>query len=154
MKVSNRWNRIIYRFWAPIYDRSFDRFFVSSGRRRALALLNPQPGERIFLVGVGTGADLPLLPSGICAVGIDLSPQMLRQAQAKLPLAGREVSLIHADAQGSLFVENCFDAAVLNLVLSVVPDAAACLHETLHAHERRGVVGDENRPLPCHHRYC
>jgi phosphatidylethanolamine/phosphatidyl-N-methylethanolamine N-methyltransferase len=63
MKMSNRWNRIIYRLWAPVYDSTVNHFF-RPGRKWALEVLALQPGERVLLPGVGTGADLPLLPTG------------------------------------------------------------------------------------------
>ena len=85
MKLTNRWNRFIYRLWAPVYDATVNRAF-QTGRRRVMQLLDLQAGESVLLVGVGTGADLPLLPVGVRAVGIDLSPAMLARARAKLPL--------------------------------------------------------------------
>ncbi len=130
MRLTNRWNRLVYRLWAPIYDTVLGAFF-RPGRRRAMALLDPKPGERVLLIGVGTGADLPLLPAGVTALGIDLSAAMLARAHARLPLPGREVTLIEGDAQALPPGLGTFDAAVFNLVLSVVPDGAACLRETL-----------------------
>ena len=147
MKMTDRWLRIIYRLWAPVYDATVDRFFAP-GRRLALRVLDPQPGERLLLVGCGTGADLPLLPRGVRAVGIDLSPDMLFRARRKLPLPGSEVALVRGDAQGPLVVEAAFDAVILNLILSVVPDGAACLRAALHALKPggRAVVFDKFLP--------
>jgi hypothetical protein len=48
MKMNNRWNQFIYRLWAPIYDS---------------ILL--QTGKRVLIAGIGTGADLPLLPTDV-----------------------------------------------------------------------------------------
>jgi len=88
MKMTNRWNRFIYRLWAPIYDSTVNHFFMR-GRKRALDLLNLQPGECVLLVGVGTGADLPLLPAGVDATGIDLSPGHARQSPPQTgPMSG------------------------------------------------------------------
>ena len=56
MKLTNRWNQFIYRLWAPVYDASAVLFFLP-GRKRALELLNLQQGERLLLVGVGTGEE-------------------------------------------------------------------------------------------------
>ena len=131
MKLTNRWNLLIYRLWSPIYDGLVDHFFFSKGRQRAIEVLAAQKGERLLLVGVGTGADLPWLPQGITALGVDLSPAMLAKAKQKLPLQGRQVSLVIGDAGCLPTLEAAFDAAVLNLILSVVPDGAACLRETL-----------------------
>ena len=99
MRLTNRWNRFVYRLWSPIYDGLFDRFFAAPGRQRAMVLIDLQPGERVLLVGVGTGADLPLLPAGVKATDLDLSPEMLARAQAKLPLPGREATVVQGDAQ-------------------------------------------------------
>lgn len=130
--MNNRWNRIIYGLWAPIYDSTVERLFAP-GRVRAMQTLALQPGERVLIVGVGTGPDLPLLPQGVTAVGIDLSPSMLARARARLPLPGREVTLIQGDAQALRVDEGSFDAVLFNLILSVVPDGAACLRENLRA---------------------
>jgi ubiquinone/menaquinone biosynthesis C-methylase UbiE len=132
MKMTNRWNRVIYRLWAPVYDATVGHFFLP-GRKQAIAVLNLQPGERVLLVGVGTGADLPLLPPGVQAVGMDLSPDMLAKARQKLPMPGREVILFEGDAQKLVVGEARFDAVIFNLILSVIPDGAACLRENLRA---------------------
>jgi ubiquinone/menaquinone biosynthesis C-methylase UbiE len=95
--MTNRWNRFIYRLWALVYDITVGHFFLP-GRVRAIEVLNLQPGERVLLVGVGTGADFPLLPQGIQAVGVDISADMFAKARQKLPLNGREVTLLQGDA--------------------------------------------------------
>ncbi len=56
---TNRWNRIRYTAVAPLYDH-IARFGVH--RRRSVELLAPQAGERVLIVGAGTGADLPFTP--------------------------------------------------------------------------------------------
>lgn len=147
MPLSNRHNLAIYKIWAPFYDHALERFFAP-GRRRAFELLSLRPGERVLLLGVGTGSDLPLLPEGVEAVGIDLSPHMLARARAKLPLAGRDIELLQGDAQELLVAPGTFDAVVLNLILSVVPDGTACLRGALQALKPGGrvVVFDKFRP--------
>ena len=144
MKMTNRWNRFIYRLWAPVYDIAMGRLFYP-GRKRAMEYLGLKPGERVLLVGVGTGADLELLPEGVKAVGIDLSPEMLMRSRARLPLPGRDVTLIKGDAQQLLTEETAFDAVIFNLILSVIPDAVACLRENLRAlkPDGRAVIFDK-----------
>ena len=152
MKMTNRRNRFIYRLWAPIYDTVMEGLF-RPGRKRAMDFLALRPGERVLLVGVGTGSDLLLLPPRIWAVGIDLSPEMLARAGAKLPLPDREISLLQGDAQQLLVQESSFDAVIFNLILSVIPDGSACMRENLRALKGNGraVVFDkflsENRKL-------
>lgn len=107
-----------------------------------------RPGERVLLVGIGTGADLPLLPEGVCVVGLDLSPEMLEHARARLPLPRREAALIRGDAQQVPVKEASFDVVMLNLILSVVPDGAACLQSALRTlkPDGRAIIFDKFLP--------
>lgn len=147
MKMTNDRNLLIYRRWAPIYDRSVDRLFVP-GRRRAIQLLNLKPGERVFIPGVGTGADLPLLPAGVDVTGVDLSPEMLAKARLKLDRCLAAVKLIEGDAQTSLVEPASYDAVILNLILSVIPDGNACLQSALCALKPDGRVVVFDKFLP------
>lgn len=156
-------NQRIYHFYAPVYDRLFDRMY-RSGRRRAIELLDLLPGERLLIPGVGTGLDLPAIPPGVCVTAIDISPEMLRQAQAKLEtqtsgvveaptsfdklrtpeekraerrcsLAAVEAPVPHQtelrlmDAQALEFPDSSFDAVLMNLIISVVPDPRLAFSE-------------------------
>lgn len=132
MKITNAHNLSAYRRWAPIYDATVNHLFTP-GRRRALEMLSLQASETVLIVGVGTGADLPYLPTGATATCIDLSPDMLAKARLKLDLCPASVTLIEGDAQELHVPENSFDAAILNLILSVVPDGRACLKSALRA---------------------
>jgi phosphatidylethanolamine/phosphatidyl-N-methylethanolamine N-methyltransferase len=147
MRLTNRHNRAIYRLWSPFYDAASARFF-QEGRRRSMAVAALQPGERVLLAGVGTGADLPLLPQGVSAVGIDISEAMLARAHAKLPLPGRHVSLRVGDAQAMPVQDGVFDVVLMNLILSVVPDPRRCMSEALRALRPRGRVVVFDKFLP------
>jgi len=144
---SNRWNLIAYRAWAPVYDRLLERFF-RPGREAAARALGVQPGERVLLVGVGTGLDLPFLPRGVEALGVDLSAPMLDRAHRRACEAAADVDLRVADAASLGVPTGYFDAAVLNLILSVVPDPVAVLAETMRALRPggRAVVFDKFAP--------
>jgi ubiquinone/menaquinone biosynthesis C-methylase UbiE len=147
MKMTNRRNLFTYRLWAPVYDISVDRFFAP-GRRRAMQLLDPKRGERVLIPGVGTGADLPLLPPGVEVTGIDLSPEMLAKARLKLDRCPASVKLVEGDAQALLVEPDSYDAAILNLILSVIPDGNACLRSTLRALKPNGHVVIFDKFLP------
>lgn len=120
----------IYRRWAPVYDRITEPG-VGRGRRQALKAVDIQPDERVVLIGVGTGADLPLLPPGCHAIGIDLSDEMLSRARLKASALTTDIRLTIGDAEALPFEAASFDVAVLNLILAVVPDARRCLGEAL-----------------------
>jgi ubiquinone/menaquinone biosynthesis C-methylase UbiE len=78
-----------------------------------MQLLALQRGGKVLIVGVGTGADLLLLPAGVEATGIDLSPDMLAKACLKLDRCAVPVKLIQGDAQTLLVEEASFNAAIL-----------------------------------------
>jgi phosphatidylethanolamine/phosphatidyl-N-methylethanolamine N-methyltransferase len=147
VRLTNRSNRFVYRLWAPVYDALLARLF-REGRRRAMAVAALRPAERVLLVGVGTGADLALLPPGVFALGVDLSEAMLRRARARLPLAGREVVLQVGDAQALPVQGGTFDVALLNLILSVVPEPRRCLGEALRALRPGGRIVAFDKFLP------
>jgi ubiquinone/menaquinone biosynthesis C-methylase UbiE len=136
---ATRWNRLRYTLWAPAYDR-----VVGFGRqrRRSLELLELRPGERVLLIGAGTGADLPYLPDGVEALVSDLTPAMLARARAKLR-PGMELRVM--DGQRLELPDGSFDAVVLHLVLAVMPDPAACLREVARVlrPDGRAVVFDK-----------
>ena len=132
MRMTNRWNRLIYRFWSPVYDLLFDRFLFSAGRRRMFETLQLRGDERILLAGIGTGADLPYLPEAAQVIGVDLSPEMLRKAKSKI-LGAPNRLLVQADAQALPVPDAAFDVVILTLILSVVPDGGACWRAALRA---------------------
>lgn len=128
MKVeSNAWNQLRYSVWAPAYDlvgRRFDRY-----RRESLARLDLRAGQRLLLVGAGTGDDLPYVPAGVRTFATDLTPAMLSRARGK----SVEARLAVMDGHRLAVKPEAFDAAVLHLILAVIPDPAACLRETAQA---------------------
>ena len=69
--MNNQRNLRIYRLWAPLYDAAIGRVF-DRPRRRAIDLLQLQPGEHLLLSGAGTGLDLPLISPEIRVMAADL----------------------------------------------------------------------------------
>ena len=121
--------RKAYAHWAPVYDLVFGAVFAR-GRRAAIAAAE-QVGGRILEVGVGTGITLPGYSSQNRIIGIDLSEEMLREAQrrvAKLSLTNVE-KLEVMDAEHLSFADASFDVVVANHVISTVPNPEAALDE-------------------------
>lgn len=138
---------MVYRAWAPVYDRALERFFAP-GRAAAIRALALRPGERVLLVGVGTGQDLPLLPGGVSAVGVDLSEPMLRRAEARRLESAATVVLEQGDGEALDLPTSSFDAVVLHLVLSVAPHPATVVAEAMRVLRPggRAVVFDKFAP--------
>ena len=122
--------RAAYRRWAPIYDRAFGTL-SSIGRRRAVSAVNALPGERVLEVGVGTGLSLPGYQQDKRITGIDLSPEMLSLAHARVARMqlANVVSLVEMDAEATDFEDASFDIAVGMFVASVAPHPRRLLGE-------------------------
>lgn len=120
---SNAWYRFRYSLWAPHYDR-VTRF--PRERQRSIQLLALRPGERLVIVGCGTGADLAFIPPEVAVLASDLTPAMLRQARAH-SRPGIELRVL--DGMALELADGTFDAAILHMVLEVIPDPLRCLRE-------------------------
>jgi bacillithiol biosynthesis cysteine-adding enzyme BshC len=78
-----------YDVWAESYDKSTARFEWTAPQFLLEAVTHHAPPAgflRVLDVGVGTGqASVPYLEIGACVTALDVSPQMLQQAQSKYP---------------------------------------------------------------------
>jgi phosphatidylethanolamine/phosphatidyl-N-methylethanolamine N-methyltransferase len=139
---SNAWIRFRYHFWAPHYDR-VTRF--PRERRRSIELLELKPGERLVVIGCGTGADLPFVPPEVEVLAVDLSPAMLRQARAH---ARPGIDFRVMDGMALDLPDGGFDAAILHMVLEVIPDPARCLAEAARVLRPGGRLAVFDKFLP------
>ncbi|AVG15528.1 MULTISPECIES: class I SAM-dependent methyltransferase [Chromobacteriaceae] len=126
-ECANRFNRWRYDLYAPVYDKVAQGF--ARHRRRSIGLLNPQPDERLLLVGAGTGLDLDFLVRCRHVAAIDIAPAMLARLRERAAKLGMEVDARVMDGQKLDFPDASFDAVALHLTLAVVPDPRACLLE-------------------------
>jgi len=138
----NVWQRFRYTIWAPHYDR-VTRFHEE--RRRSIDLLALRPGERLVIIGCGTGADLPFVPPGVEVLATDLTPAMLRQARAH---ARPGVELRVMDGMNLDLPDQAFDAAILHMVLEVIPDPVRCLREAARVLRPGGRLAVFDKFLP------
>lgn len=122
------WNRTRYQLYAPVYDwlaKPWD-----AGRQRAIERLDLESDDRILILGCGTGGDLDYLPDGTEVVAVDLSEAMVRRTATRAERLDLEVDARVGDAQSLPFGDDRFDAVLLHLVLSVVPEPEAVVSET------------------------
>lgn len=115
-----------YSRWSRVYDLVFGPAFTRA-RRRAVSMLDPQIGDRILEVGVGTGLSFPEFPSHCRVFGVDISPEMLRRARRRARATGNKV--IMADVSHLPFDDQTFDGVFAPYVASAVPDPVAMLRE-------------------------
>jgi ubiquinone/menaquinone biosynthesis C-methylase UbiE len=112
-----------YRLFAPAYDLVIRRASAPA-RAASLARLPANAGARVLVAGIGTGLDVPHLPSGNAYVGIDLTAAMLARVPRRNDLA-----LVRGDAMRLPFADRAFDFVVLHLIVAVVPEPERCLAE-------------------------
>ena len=126
--MNNSWNKIIYKCWAPVYDRFFNAGPFSGAREKLFADIHFKPGDKILFVGVGTGADIERLPfEKLEVTAIDYSEDMLEKARVKF--GGSKIEFLIMDAQRLDFPSASFDYVIGSLILSVVPDSGKAFGE-------------------------
>jgi phosphatidylethanolamine/phosphatidyl-N-methylethanolamine N-methyltransferase len=116
-----------YRVLSSIYDWCARNPLIARPRKRQFELADIQPGDRVLIVGIGTGLDLVHTPVEAKVTGIDLSADMLRRARTRA--AHRDCSLGQMNAEQLSFDDESFDVVIMNCVLSVVADPARALSE-------------------------
>jgi len=113
-------------------SRQYDRFFgpvFEQGREVAVRKMDCQPGDRVLKVGVGTGLSLDHYGAGVEVVGIDVSPDMLDHAKARVNGNADRISLEVMDAQALEYADDSFDKVVAMYVVSVAPDPKKVVEE-------------------------
>lgn len=121
--------RDAYRHWAPFYDFSFG-WLVRRYHRLVRETVIVHQARRVLEVGVGTGLCLTQYPAGTHVVGVDLCPEMLGRAQARVDRGVEAaVELRLGDAERLDFADGQFDLVVMMFVVSVTPNPDALLDE-------------------------
>ncbi len=114
------WHAFLRLFFHLLYNEfswSYDlvAWLVSFGQWKAWgqSALSHLQGERVLELGHGPGHLLVALAQrGFAAVGLDLSPNMARQAKRRLRRADLAVPLARARAQALPFRRSSFDSVV------------------------------------------
>jgi ubiquinone/menaquinone biosynthesis C-methylase UbiE len=131
--------------------QSYDRWAETPQGRKAYGLEGElllklgefAVGQRVLEVGCGTGAHLEiLLRKGLTAIGIDISPFMLRVARQKL---GEKVLLCLSDAENLPFKNKSFDCVALITTLEFVPDPERAVREALRVSKGKVLLGVLNK---------
>ena len=145
------WHRIIYTIWAPVYNilaRGFRK-----RRRRSVESAGIEPGERVLLVGAGTGLDLDFIPRGAQITAIDITPAMLLLLRRRARRLGLAVDARVMDGRAMSFPDGAFDVVILHLILSVIPEPVRCAKEVGRVLRKGGravildkFVPDEGKP--------
>jgi ubiquinone/menaquinone biosynthesis C-methylase UbiE len=147
------WNRLRYTIWAPAYDAIARLARFDGARRVSIDRLRLAPGDRVLIVGAGTGLDLDFLPPNVHVTAIDVTPAMLKQLERRAAGTGRSVTARVMDARRLAFPDASFDAVVMHLILAVMPEPGRGLAEAVRVLKPGGRIAvfdkflrDEERP--------
>ncbi|MCG6552213.1 MAG: methyltransferase domain-containing protein [Candidatus Magnetominusculus sp. LBB02] len=109
-------------------------------RRKSIALLSFNAGDRVIIPGVGSGYDLPHIPVGVTVDGIDISEVMLAIARNKNRHRKQEITLHIMDGENLDFPDNTFDKAILDLFLTCVYDPVRAFSEIVRVVKPGGEI--------------
>lgn len=123
------WERLRYTLYAPLYDRVVQRF--EAARAASIQGLALAPGERVLLIGAGTGLDIPYIPDGVDLTATDINEAMLERARSRAAALHRPLTTTIMDGQRLAFPDSSFDTVILHLILAVIPDPILCLQEAV-----------------------
>ena len=147
------WNRLRYTVWAPAYDAIVRAAGFDTARRLSIDRLRLASGDRVLIVGAGTGLDLDFLPLNVHVTAIDVTPAMLRQLQRRAARIGQSVTARVMDGRQLLFPDSSFDAVVMHLILAVMPEPARGMREAVRVLKPGGRIAvfdkflsDKERP--------
>ncbi len=134
-RVRRRYNRA-----APVYDvveGVLERLLYKGWKELAWDKVE---GSEILELGVGTGKNLLLHPSGANITAVDISGQMLLRARQRAERLGSTVRLVQMDIQSLEFADDSFDTVIGTCIFCSVPDPAAGLNEVARVCRRGGKV--------------
>jgi phosphatidylethanolamine/phosphatidyl-N-methylethanolamine N-methyltransferase len=147
------WDRLRYTLWAPAYDAIVGAVGFNSARRVSIDRLRLASGDRVLIVGAGTGLDLDLLPPNVEVTAIDVTPAMLKHLERRAAGTGRLVATRIMDARQLAFPDSSFDAVVMHLILAVMPQPERGLKEAVRVLKPGGRIAvfdkflrDDERP--------
>jgi len=147
------WNRLRYTVWAPAYDAIVRAAGFDAARRLSIDRLRLASGDRVLIVGAGTGLDLDFLPSNVDVTAIDVTPAMLKHLERRAAGTGQSVTARIMDARQLAFSDSSFNAVVMHLILAVMPEPERGVSEAVRVLKPGGRIavfdkflGDEERP--------
>ena len=114
-------NTKVYNHVARLYDL-LDLPFEYRRYRPLRRIIWQGLSGRILDAGVGTGRNMDFYPSAGRITGIDLSPAMLKRAEARRQRSNRQVELFEMDVMTTTFEDDFFDAVVSTFLFCVLDD--------------------------------
>ena len=135
---TNNWNRIRYTLYTPVYDLIV--LYFKNSRKKSIESLNIKPGEKVLIIGAGTGLDLKFLPNDCEITATDITASMIGRLKKRSIKLGKNANAFVADGQALGFEDNSFDKIILHLILAVIPDPVTCIKEAERVLKQGGLI--------------
>jgi phosphatidylethanolamine/phosphatidyl-N-methylethanolamine N-methyltransferase len=129
--------RASYSLIAPLYDALIERT-MRDARKQSLRALPSDAAGNVLISGVGTGLDLPLLPTLHRYTALDFNPAMLQRAMRRS--GNLQVEFVLGDSMALPLADEQFDCVVLHLIVAVVPEPQRCLSEAARVLKSGGTI--------------
>lgn len=134
------WNIARYNFYSLFYNQIVKIFKTS--RKKSINNLNIKSGQKVLIIGAGTGLDLEFIPAGAEIFLIDISSEMLKRINKDYYINQFPVFEIKIENAENLSYENeKFDVVIAHLILAVVPNPDLCISEIYRVMKPQGVLG-------------
>ncbi len=149
MRVNtNKWNKIRYTFFTPVYNLIGNVF--NKYRKLSIDQLELKPGDKVLIVGGGTGLELQYLPQTVSIMATDFTPSMVSRMKKALHEHQLQGEAKVMDGQHLEFDDATFDKVILHLILAVIPDTKACIQEVERVLKPRGKIVVYDKFIPNH----
>jgi phosphatidylethanolamine/phosphatidyl-N-methylethanolamine N-methyltransferase len=149
MKINtNLWNKIRYTAMAPVYDIAGKLF--SAYRKLSIEQLNIIDGDKVLIIGAGTGLDLEFIPKHAVITATDITPAMINMIEKRNQSLGFNLTATVMDGQQLELADKSYDKIILHLILAVIPDLVACIKEAERVLKDDGRIVVYDKFLPGH----
>ncbi len=135
---TNKWNKIRYTFYTPIYDMLAS--ILNRSRKKIIESLEIKEGSKILIIGAGTGLDLDFIPAHCQVTATDITPSMIKKIKQKYGSEKWALQALVMDGQQLDFQNEQFDYVFLHLILAVIPDPYACIGEAERVLKSGGTI--------------
>ena len=152
--MNRKYNRL-YQTIGGFYDDSQRVYFALAGLMRReyfmqyLGLLETKPGDKVLETSVGTALNFFYLPRGLKLFGLDLSSEMLANAQTYLTRQHIPAELFLGNAEALPFADESMDVVFHTGGINFFDDKAKAIREMIRVAKpgSRLLIADETEKL-------